>query len=434
MTESFTPAGQEPQQPDTALSKGRRTTAVRLALLCLAVTLAFIAARPAWAAFVLDYFTARTVQGDLLLEWETSSEYNINGFEIYCKEESLPDDQYHLIGTRPSVGSIDSGAGYNFLVTSGLEPGMTYCFRLQEISADGSPPDYRDICGYGIDISPETASLETPEATPLAGIAASPTLAQVALPTAVVGQGTPITIDALPTDALTPGAAPTSTFTPAPPTTATPLALATATSPNQPNSPLMTSPGQPSSPFSTPTWTPPATPVPGMSNDAFNSPAATPTWTPMPTATWTPAGATPLAPAPTASALAAGESQANTGADGGTGQTVDAGAVTTPAYIVVTSTPTPANQTPEATFTPLPTATSLPVTEAGLFSLANPSVENLILLTLCFIFLGAGGIGALGLIATVLYVRSRQTSRWPEDKGDDYHLLDELDRRDDWFG
>lgn len=426
MSESFTPAGQGPQQPDSARVHGWRLFAIRLALLCLAVVIALAAAKPAWAAFVLEYFSARTVQNDLLLEWETSSEYNINGFELYCKEESLPDDQYHLIGTRPSVGAIDSGAGYNFLVTSGLEPGVTYCFRLQEIPTDGSPPEYRDICGYGINIAPETPGLATPQTTPLAGIAASPTVAQVLLPTAAVGQGTPITIDALPTSVQVPGAAPTSTFTPAPPITATPFPPAISTPPE-------TQPAQPNSPFATPTWTPLPSPTLDMSNDAFNSPAATPTVTPWPTATWTPPVTdTPMAAAPPSDAMAPGSPQANAGAatGDGSGQTVDASAVTTPAYIVVTSTPTPANQTPEATFTPLPTATVLPMTEASLFSLANPSVENLILLTLCFIFLGAGGIGALGLIATVLYVRSRQTSRWPTD---DERLLDEIDQRDDWL-
>ncbi len=425
MSESFTPAGQRPQQPDSDRVHGWRLFAIRLALLCLAVVISLAAAKPAWAAFVLEYFSARTVQGDLLLEWETSSEYNINGFELYCKEESLPDDQYHLIGTRPAIGTIDSGAGYNFLVTSGLEPGMAYCFRLQEIPADGSPPEYRDICGYGINISPETLGLETPQTTPLAGIAASPTVAQMLLPTAEVGQGTPITIDALPTSALAPGVAPTSTFTPAPPMTATPMALATSTPPG-------TQPPQPNSPFPTPTWTPFPSPTLELSNDAFNSPAATPTVTPWPTATWTPpATATPMAAAgPNSDAILPGSAQesAAAGAGGESNQTVDAGAVATPAYIVVTSTPTPINPTPEATFTPLPTVPQ--TTEASFFSLANPSVENLILLTLCFIFLGAGGIGALGLIATVLYVRSRQTSRWPAD--DDKRLLDEIDRRDDW--
>ena len=77
-----------------------------------------------------------------------------------------------------------------------------------------------------------------------------------------------------------------------------------------------------------------------------------------------------------------------------------------PAYIVVTATPTAPETTPDATFTPLPTATPLPDGRL-LATAADPTVENLILMTLCFIFLGAGGIGALGLTTTVLYIRSR---------------------------
>ena len=123
-----------------------RRIAIRFVLVCLAGVIFVAAARPVSAAFILKYFTATTVNNQLLLEWETISEFNISGFELFCKEEFQPDDQYHPIGTHPAAGSLESGVAYDFLVESGLEPGVTYCFRLQEITTDGSPPEQSEIC------------------------------------------------------------------------------------------------------------------------------------------------------------------------------------------------------------------------------------------------------------------------------------------------
>ncbi len=148
---------------------------------------------------------------------------------------------------------------------------------------------------------------------------------------------------------------------------------------------------------------------------------------------------TPLAMPAQAVALADDERAANEQAVNAQGFNVPA--QSTPSYIVVTATATPL-----ATFTAYPTA--LPATQEGLFALANPTVENLILLTLCFIFLGAGGIGMLGLTATMLYIRSRREPSSPyrldQFDIDGYDInapridrqLDQIDRiapDDDWL-
>jgi hypothetical protein len=52
------------------------------------------------------------------------------------------------------------------------------------------------------------------------------------------------------------------------------------------------------------------------------------------------------------------------------------------------------------------------VTPTPGFSLAElslPSSENLLLLTLCFVFVGASGLGVLGLTTIGLYIRSRSS-------------------------
>ena len=77
-----------------------------------------------------------------------------------------------------------------------------------------------------------------------------------------------------------------------------------------------------------------------------------------------------------------------------------------PGYIVVTATPTSeavAQLMP--TFTPLPTATMQP--ENLMAQLADLNAENLALATLCFVFFGATGIGILGITSLGLYFRSR---------------------------
>ena len=49
----------------------------------------------------------------------------------------------------------------------------------------------------------------------------------------------------------------------------------------------------------------------------------------------------------------------------------------------------------------------LPLGAAEKAKCSTPSAENLLLLTLCFVFFGAGGIGVLGLTSLGLYMRAR---------------------------
>jgi hypothetical protein len=60
------------------------------------------------------------------------------------------------------------------------------------------------------------------------------------------------------------------------------------------------------------------------------------------------------------------------------------------------------------TFTPWPTA--VPTAEFAFGNLFVPSTQNLMVGLLCLIFLSASGLGALGLVTSVLYMRS-QTRR-----------------------
>ena len=81
-------------------------------------------------------------------------------------------------------------------------------------------------------------------------------------------------------------------------------------------------------------------------------------------------------------------------------------------YVVVTATPTQASVAlaPVAEFTPLPTVTPM----SGSMQLANsmePTTQNLMVLLLCLTFFGASSIGVLGLITSVMFMRSRSGQR-----------------------
>jgi hypothetical protein len=85
-------------------------------------------------------------------------------------------------------------------------------------------------------------------------------------------------------------------------------------------------------------------------------------------------------------------------------------ATPTPLYVVVTATPTPLDALAvlPPTLTPWPTV--VPTTSFSLDSLLVPNTQNLMVGLLCLIFLSASGLGALGLVTSVLYMRS-QTRR-----------------------
>jgi len=88
-----------------------------------------------------------------------------------------------------------------------------------------------------------------------------------------------------------------------------------------------------------------------------------------------------------------------------TGRADDPDATPTPLYMVVTATPTAEALVVAPTFTPWPTVTPQP--EFNAVSLLNPSGQNLMIALLCLIFLTASGLGTLGLVTSVIYMRSR---------------------------
>jgi hypothetical protein len=85
-------------------------------------------------------------------------------------------------------------------------------------------------------------------------------------------------------------------------------------------------------------------------------------------------------------------------------------ALTEVPMIVVTAVATPAPMEMQPTFTPWPTA--VPTAAAlQLVNLTEPSTQNIMLLLLCLTFAGAGGVGLLGLLTSIMFMRSRSSQR-----------------------
>jgi hypothetical protein len=380
-------------------------------------------AAPAMAAVVLEYFNVVPSSSAVLLEWSTLSEYNLRGFEVLCKAVNEPDSAYHRIGFFNPKGNATQGAQYDLLVTD-LKPGTAYCFRLRELTTDETPGEERERCGYGLNITP------------------TPSLPATATPTTTVGL-TP-TIVLFPTATLFPGITPT--FDPfAPTATPTLFGASPLATPNPAGTPLGFLPGDPAAaaaslptvdPFALPTPDPFAPPTPDPfappTVDPFATatvdPFAAPTVDPFATPTPNPALVSPLstptltltatvAPGPLGeggdgAALAAQDPALNPaqvlppGIDGSAALAEAPAPTPTSLYTILTATPVPAlsNVGVAPVVTPWPTATPPATMLAGMLT---PTAQNLAVMLLCFIFLSASVLGGLGLITSVLWMRSR---------------------------
>ncbi len=363
-------------------------TAVMLWLLALPI----LPTPAALAAVVIEYFNVVPSSSAVLLEWSTLSEYNLRGFEVLCKEADDPEAAYHRIGFFNPKGNATQGAQYDMLVTN-LQPGVAYCFRLVELTTDSTPGEERERCGYGLGMTP----------TPALGVATPVTFTTSITPTIVL----------FPTPTLLPGIIPTldpfSTSPLAtPPVGEAPLGVAT-TDPalDAALAGLPTADPQATLPidfFATPTLDPLATPT--------VDPAATLPVDFFATPTIDPALTSPLAtPEPTATptlSFTATLPGAPLGDVGGDGSSAAAAVLATPTsqYEIVTATPVPAlaNAAIAPAVTPWPTATPQPSLLGGML---EPTAQNLTVMLLCFIFLSASVLGGLGLVTSVLWMRSR---------------------------
>ncbi len=393
--------------------------------ICIVVSAtAALVALPARAAAVIEYFNAVPNSSAVLLEWATASEYNVAGFDVLSKKVDEPRGAYRRLAFQNAKGTAEQGAQYDLLVTD-LAPGQPYCFRLEEKTTDETPGEVRERCGYGLGIGP--TAVPSPTATLTQTLGLTPTV--VLFPTAVAGP------DGLVPTATIPGMFPpdtpdpnqyqepfetlTPTWTPDPllPTpfpaeqpTLDPLIYGTPTlDPLIYGTPTLDpliygTPTLDPLIYGTPTVDPFAVPP-----QQFDSPLPLPTPMPLPTVPLTQTlPADPGMPGGGAAGIIAGDGSiaGDNGSSPADAPTIDAAPATpTSLYVIVTAVPTTQGQGIVPALTPWPTAT--PPTPFQLTGLLAPTAQNLTVMLLCFIFLSATGLGMLGLLTGLVYMRSR---------------------------
>ena len=388
----------------------------------LMVALIVLLARPALAAIQLSYFYAVPNPSSVILQWGTTSEFNVAGFEVQCKLASEPDTAFHKIDFVPARGGPSTPAQYSFPILSGVEPGVAYCFRLLEITTDGTQGEAPTLCGYG------------PNVTPTPGVGVIPTTdPNAAPPIATDAFGNPI-VSPTPDPFISP-VQPVATDAfgnPIPQPQATdafgnpiPQPVATDAFGNPIPQPFATDAfGSPlPQPVATDAFGNPVNPAGAMFDefgnpiqvDAFGSPLATPVPTFDPHAIPTSIVITPPPGDPRGndpSVMQPVQPDPSLAQAGGSEIASLPPTPTAPpvAYIVVTAAPTEPPVALAAAMTPLPTITPTPPTYQLVNALA-PTTQNLMIMLLCFTFTGASGIGILGLITSVMFMRSRSAQR-----------------------
>ena len=347
---------------------------------------------PIQAAVEFSFYNVLVLPTGVVLEWQTASEYDLIGFEVWYKEESASQSAYTLLGKRIAQGSPQHGVTYRMDVTALLEAEMTYCFQLRELPINGERGEILNRCGYGLGISAQPTPTPTPLFTPTSAFTSTTILTSTIPLTASQPVSDPFAIpttDPFATPFVDPFATPT------------------------------TDPNQAGGGFPTETPTPIGqsllpTPFPGALGDGtFPTPAAPFMTTPVTAAVNTmdanaltvPVDPFAQAAAMTNTTMTAAPAVFDSALPTPTPSVV-AGA--NPPYIVLTATPTtPATIVP--TFTPYPTG--VPQVNNNLLGLRVPDTQNLMIMLLCGVFSGASGLGILGLVSTLLYMRSRAQAR-----------------------
>ena len=390
----------QPRRLRHAQARRRRVYAGVSAWLA-ALTLFALLYLSAAAAVELSSYNVFVLPTGVVLEWQTASEYDLIGFEVWYKEESASQSAYTLLGKRIAQGGPRRGVAYRMDVTTFLKADTAYCFQLRELPVSGDRGEILIRCGYGLGISAQPTPTPTPIFTPTAPLTGTqPVTDPFAVPT-IDPFATPTpTIDPFATPTIDPFATPTSTI----------------------------------DPFATPTPTTDPLAIPVVPNDANQGGVVFPTFTPTPfgqsilptptppfftTPVTTTAGLFDSAvtqPVPLTDGAAAGGQVALT-APLTTTNPVQLAA--NPGYIVLTATPTTPAATPAPTFTAFPTVARA-VEGDRLLGITVPDTQNLMIMLLCGVFSGASGLGILGLVSTLLYMRSRHKAQ--QTRGNQRHF------------
>ncbi|MBW2285254.1 MAG: hypothetical protein JRF65_11715, partial [Deltaproteobacteria bacterium] len=112
-----------------------------------------VSANPTWA--MISGFTAREVQGRVVVEWQTDGEIRTVGFYLHRLDEDT--GKYVQVNDRMLPGLLvhQQGGKYQY-VDEEARPGETYTYRLVEVEADGNRHTYGP---YTVTAGEETMAL-----------------------------------------------------------------------------------------------------------------------------------------------------------------------------------------------------------------------------------------------------------------------------------
>jgi hypothetical protein len=96
-------------------------------------------------AVTVSGFTARSLPGHVVIGWETASEINTVGFNIYrcVGEDGARTRLNEVLIPSQAVGGF-FGASYQF-VDASVEPGVTYTYWLEEVDLEGNMTMYESV-------------------------------------------------------------------------------------------------------------------------------------------------------------------------------------------------------------------------------------------------------------------------------------------------
>lgn len=127
--------GVDSMNKHTSIDRRRKTAILPALVLLMTCGLLTIFAPNATAAVELLYFRAKAGSDSILVEWETATEQDIVGFNLYRSQDSGSKGQ-QIGDTFPNQGGGLSGAKYTYSDPNVVK-GMRYYYSLEEISSSG---------------------------------------------------------------------------------------------------------------------------------------------------------------------------------------------------------------------------------------------------------------------------------------------------------
>ncbi len=86
---------------------------------------------PTYAAVELSSFEVLVTPNEVVVEWQSVSETDTFGFEVWFKEETASQSSYKLVDKRVAQGALERGVLYRMNVTHLLQVNTAYCFQLR---------------------------------------------------------------------------------------------------------------------------------------------------------------------------------------------------------------------------------------------------------------------------------------------------------------